>query len=265
MMIRLILLLAFTALPCFAAGPYYPTPSHSQIKEWWKPENREEPDEELQIGRVFRVLLKSGERAYVANVSFPARGRCCNYGILLIRPALQEARQTHSLAGVDKVIYLHQARISGIATSGSFMGQGQLSGRNEFLYFDEWEPVVLYKKQFGNDIGACGRTDYGRPCGSEEVQWLFTDLDGDWTEDLVELIITREGEEPDDLTWKTKVNVYLIKGTQLVPVSPDLIQSEPAESEGQSTKVPEEPQSGPRGVYTTPMTGEPDDSDKKKQ
>jgi hypothetical protein len=47
------------------------------------------------------------------------------------------------------------------------------------------------------------------------------DVDGDGRQDLVELIDCGEGPEPDDLTWKTKVNVYLFKEKKLVLVSPD--------------------------------------------
>jgi hypothetical protein len=115
--------LAFFASHCLAGGTYFPIPSHSQIKDWWKPENRESPDEELDIIDVNRILLKSGEQAFMASVRFPTRGRCCGAGILLIRPAVKEARQVDPLlidvnAHVFKVIYLSDARISGVAISG---------------------------------------------------------------------------------------------------------------------------------------------------
>lgn len=72
MIIRLIVLLAFIAVPCFPTDTHYPTPSHSQInqiKSWWKPENRKSSDEEFDIGHVYPVRLKSGERAYMASVA----------------------------------------------------------------------------------------------------------------------------------------------------------------------------------------------------
>jgi hypothetical protein len=234
MIISLIVLLAFITVPCFAADRYYPTPSDSQIKSWWGPEDGQSAHEELEIKDVHRVRLKSGENAFVASVSFPRRARCCSHGILLVRPALQEARQTHSLRRVTEVIYLIDAQISAVAISGSFMGQGQLSGHNAILFFDEWQPIEIFGREFGNNLGdICGKTGSGRRCYSEEVKWLFTDIDGDGTKDLVELIFYKEGEDRDQLSWTTKVNAYLIKNKKLVPVPPRLIQSNLTESQAQ--------------------------------
>jgi hypothetical protein len=236
----LLILIAF-ALPCFAADTYYPTPNDSQIKSWWNPDDGQDPDKELEIKDVHRVRLKSGENAFVASVSFPRRARCCSYGILLVRPALQEARQTHSLARVIEAIYLSDAQITAVAISGSFTGQGQLSGDIAILYFDEWQPIEICQREFGNNLAEiCGKTGSGRRCHSEEVIWTFTDLDGDKIKDLVEIIITKDGEEPDQLTWKTKVNAYLIKDLQLVPVSPRIVQTNFTETDRQGKSSADE-------------------------
>jgi hypothetical protein len=239
MIISLIVLLAFIAVPCFAADTYCPTPSHSQIKKWWKPENGKSPDEEMDIGGVRPVRLKSGEQAFVADVGFPTRGRCCEGGMLLVRPDLQEARQIDS-QGIDlhprvsEVMDLEGSRFAGLVISGSMTSAGEAAGHNTFVYFDEWNPVILHTRRFGSNLGSCGGTDTSPPCHSEEVKWVFVDLDGDYIKDLVELIVYKDGEEPDQLIWKTKVNAYLIKDKQFVPVSPGLIQSSPTKLEGQS-------------------------------
>jgi hypothetical protein len=49
MMIRFVLLLAFIAVPCIGAAANDPIPSDEQIEEWWKPKNREHPDERLEV------------------------------------------------------------------------------------------------------------------------------------------------------------------------------------------------------------------------
>jgi len=245
---RLVVFLALVALPCFAVGAdnsapsdsqakaWIQEPSHAQIKEWLKPEFREHSDEELEISDVRRIILKCGEHAFIASVDFPTRGRCCNHGILLARPALQEARQTHSLKGVSNVIYLSDVQIlSGVVISGSFLEQGVLSGSKAILYFDGWDPVVIYEQGFGDNLGSCGSEMMTeRSCYSEEVTWTFADLDGDETDDLLELIVNGNGEEADQLTWKTKLNAYLIKGLKLVPVSPHLLKSDPTPSQAQT-------------------------------
>jgi hypothetical protein len=249
---RLLVLLAFVAAPCFAADKHYPTPSHDQIKAWWKPEKREDPAKEwdvkrtdpaeaLEIKDVKPVRLKSGEQAFVASVRFPSRSRTSGWGILLVRPALQEARQTHSIASVSKVIYLFDDHISGVAITSSFTGQGYTSGYHAFLHFDDWQPVVIFDRGFGDNLSICGSEGTGHHCHSEEVTWFFTDLDGDHTEDLVELIVYKDGEEPDQLTWRTKVNAYLIKGKKFVPVSPGLIPSNLQESEGKPGSTESDP------------------------
>ncbi len=237
MIIRLIVVLAFITVPCFATDTYYPTPSHSQIsqiKKWWKPEYGMNPDEEFGIGHVYPVRLKSGERAFVASVDFPPRGRFCSVEILLVRPDLQEARQIdphHILVSprIREVVDLDGGRISGVVVSGLMTSAGSTAGRNTLLYFDEWQPVVLHSRAF--ESGDCGRALTGRSCHDEEVKWFFRDLDGDGTKDLVELILCGNAEEPDQMTYKVRVNIYLIKDTQLVPAPPGLIQTNFTESQ----------------------------------
>jgi hypothetical protein len=229
MISRLIVLFLLLAVACLAVPTDDSVPSNSQIEKWWKLENRERPDEELEINDVQPVRMKSGEKAFVASVHFPTRNHCCGYGILLVRPSLQEARQTHELMSVSKVIDLDYDRIDEVVMGGGFTGQGQHAESKAIVYFDGWDPVVLYERGFGDNLGACGRSDYERSCYSEEVTWVFTDLDGDHIRDLVELIVYREGKEPEQLSWTTKVNGYLFKDKKFVPASPTL--TEPDRSE----------------------------------
>ena len=206
-------------------GAYAPTPSHSEIESWWAKTEKQGPYDELDIKDVKPVRLKSGEQAFLASVWFPTRGHCCGGGILIVRPALQKVRQIDPrlisvYASVSELIDLDD-RITGVVISGSMTAQGYTTGVNTFLYFDDWNPIVIHSQGFENNFGeVCGKAGpTGRPCHSEEIYWTFTDLDGDGAKDLVELIVNANGDEPDQMTIKTQINAYLIKDKQPVPFS----------------------------------------------
>jgi hypothetical protein len=215
----------------FAADNHSPTPTHDQIKAWWKPEQRKEeakafwgieidPHEDMGIGDAVPVRLKSGEQAFVASVSFPTRGRCCDQGLLLVRPTLHEARQTHTLSRVDEIIDLDQTGIDEVVMSGGFTGQGVTEVQKVIFYFDGWEPITLHSRLYvEDDLGSGCGVEVGRRCHREEVKWTFVDVDGDGKKDLVELIECGDGDEPDALTFATKVNVYLFKDKKFVLVT----------------------------------------------
>lgn len=231
----MLLVLITFAVPCFAVDTYYPTPSHDQIKKWWQPEYGAKPDEELDIGDVHPVRLKSGEEAFVALVGFPRgrRARCDRGGILLVRPELEKARQIDPRRisinpSISEVIDLDTGRITGVVISGACTSTGETHGSNTLLYFDEWQPVVLHSRAFESSDD-CGKALTERSCHDEEAKWFFRDIDGDGTKDLVELIVTSDGEERDQMTSKIKINAYLIKDKQLIAAPPGLIQCGTAE------------------------------------
>ncbi len=209
-------------LPCLAAGGDAQVPSKAQIYEWWPLEDRKQPDEPLEIGSVVPVVLKGGEEAFLCAVDFPDRPRGDRYGTLLVRLHLKEARHVHVPQGVNEVIDLDADGISEVLMSWSFMAQGLLYANRTIGYFDGWEYVVLHEQSFGNDLGWCGKKYYGRDCESKEVHWSFTDLNGDGTKDLVEILIFEDGDEPDKLKSRIEVRAYLFKDKKFVPITPDM-------------------------------------------
>ena len=238
MTIRLMAVLIFLALPCFAASGNHGLPSSSEIRKWWNPQEKKRPDEPLEVRDLRAIRLKSGEAAFVASVAYPERARCCAWGILLVRPNLHEAREVGSLCKVTRVLDLDHDGISEVVTTGSFLGQGATSGQHRLLNFDGWKPVVLYEKDFGDVLGGCGMEVIGHRCTSKEVTWFFTDLDGDWDEDLVELIVFKEGKESDELKWTSRVRAYKLTGKELVPTQPDLKLSDMLQSKSDADARP---------------------------
>ncbi len=226
-MTRLVMVLVFIALPCFAAGTACSMPSHSQIEKWWKSEDGKSPDEELHVKEVRPIRLKGGEKAFVASVIFPTRGHCCGAGILLIRPDLQEARQLHSVSNVqiDRVIDIDGDGIDELAITDSQSGLGSLGGNKLILSFDGWSPGILHMRAFGDNLGSCGSelSVTRRSCHSESERWTFVDLNGDGAQDLVELVDCEDGPEPERMAFTTTVvNVYLFKDKKFVRLSPEL-------------------------------------------
>ncbi len=224
MLCTLIILSLLMGVPAFAVGPADRAPTHSQIMKWWKPGDTYKPDEAMEIGDVQLVRLVNGEKAFAGSVTFPYRGYCCNAGILLIRPVLQEAREIRllNLAGVDEVTDIDRDGISEVVTSASFGRHGFSGGEKTILHFDGWRPIVLHKQSFGDNFGDCGKEFERGPCESKEVKWFFLDLDGDRKSDLVEVLIFGEGEEPDRLKWALGVNFYLLKNGKFVSAKANL-------------------------------------------
>ncbi|MDP2971370.1 MAG: hypothetical protein Q8P64_19520 [Deltaproteobacteria bacterium] len=212
-----VIFIAVMLLPSWAVGDK-DIPNDSQIQEWWKPENRKKPNEKLEVNKVVPIRLTGKEEAFLAAVYFPERGRNFFSGALLVRPSQKEARQVQEVGDHFEVHDLDLDGVSEISTKIVGSGQGTTAGEKILLYFDGWKPVVLYKKAFGDNLGACGEY-LGHRCYSEEVVWTFTDLDGDDKRDLVELVIKKEGKETDKLRWATKVNVFLLKQKRFIPAA----------------------------------------------
>ncbi len=63
--------------PPISAGVYdlWKHPTSEQIYEWWKPEYREKPDEQMEVIKIGRIYLAGGEVAFAAEVAFPERGK----------------------------------------------------------------------------------------------------------------------------------------------------------------------------------------------
>ncbi|MFC1833139.1 hypothetical protein ACFL2Q_00205 [Thermodesulfobacteriota bacterium] len=221
MTVRLMIILAFIAVPCFAADTDITTPSNAQIKKWWKPQKEWVPSDKMVVEKTARVILKGGEVAFLASVAFPRRGSNFLSGTVLIRPALKEAREIEKARRVLEIHDLDGDGISEVIAESFGSGTGTTSGEKTILSFDDWKPIVLYVQGYSDDLGACSKEVVGRPCHAKEVEWAFRDVDGDQILDLVEVIKLGEGEENDQLKWKKRTNVLLFKDKKFVPASPD--------------------------------------------
>ena len=127
---------------------------------------------------------------------------------------------------IDEVRYLSQDRCSLIVSSGYQSGQGTETNGKKIFLLDGWGgPVILHERDIGADLSpSCGKSGHenGHPCYFNEVFWNFTDLTkGRWGQlDLVETLVFKEGDEPDNLNWRIEVRTYLFKGKKFIPVDP---------------------------------------------
>jgi hypothetical protein len=199
-------------------------PTDEQIEEWWKPECREHRDERLEVKEVKPVGLKNGEKAFAASVRFPERAHCWGSGILLVRPDLQEARQTHELDQVDKAMDLDGDGVDEVLLTLSHTGQGVNEDGHSLIQIWRLEtyhpPFAGIQWQFWRPLQQVGERDI-LPFQSSDL--TFTDLDADGVKDLVETIVDTDGDEydqPDQLTRTTKVNLYSFKDNKFVLVPP---------------------------------------------
>lgn len=203
-------------------GPLPETPNHEQIRKWWFPGRNWKQCKELTIDRIEPVALESGEQAFLCSVGFPDRARLFLAGSLLVRPNLQAATELDVVFEDFDIYDLDGDGISEVVTWGCGLGQGQTACRRNILRIRGWDPVILYQRQFGDNLGACGQEMMGRNCRSLEVYWSFADLNGDNKIDLLELLVYKEGPDTDQLKWRTETKAYLLKDGKFVQASPDL-------------------------------------------
>lgn len=193
-------------------------PTKAQIDEWWKPQNRECPTEKLQVNDLMGVSLSGGEEAFLASVFFLDRGRNAFGGSLLVRPKLKEAREVEEIGKHFETIGLLDGSSgpSLISTEVVASGQGTTGGQMSIVMLDGWKAIVLHKRDFGDNLGGCGSI-FHRRCRSEETRWIFADLDRDGRTDLIEVVISQDGAEAKNLSWRTTTRAYLLKGGKYIP------------------------------------------------
>jgi len=197
-------------------------PSDRQIWMWWDPPEGRSKEDGMFVDKVIPIAIAGNEKAFLAAVTFPYRGRNFQRGSLLVRPKLREAREMDQVGYHFGTVRNNFNGAEIIWTEGFGSGQGTTAGQKSVLYFDGWKPVILHEMSVGDNLGQCGVELDLRECYAIKVAWTFVDLDNDRKDDLIEVVIQQKGPSTDKLSWAVKVNTYLIKDGEVIPTSPSM-------------------------------------------
>ncbi|MEN2425150.1 hypothetical protein [Chromobacterium vaccinii] len=155
-------LAALAAFCCAAAQAA--EPSKAQIVRWLGDVGK------VELGEIYPLALKGGEKAYLASAEFPDQGRNFMQGYVLARPALGKAIVLDGFSGLsaDVTMLSHDGSKGYMAILGSSSsGQGNFDATYSVVLFDGWKPRTLFKAEEGNNFGDCG--DEAKPCEGSQV------------------------------------------------------------------------------------------------
>lgn len=105
------------------------------------------PKNAIDINKTQTVRLKSGEVAYLSGVEFEDAGRNFWGGYILTRPKLKQSQILEYGGQANSFkIYNAQAKtqpIQLVQLTSASSGQGEVSSRDDLVYFDGWKAYVV--------------------------------------------------------------------------------------------------------------------------
>ncbi|WP_286382021.1 MULTISPECIES: hypothetical protein [unclassified Acinetobacter] len=105
------------------------------------------PKNAIDINKTQAVRLKSGEVAYLSGVEFQDAGRNFWGGYILTRPKLKQSQILEYGGQANRFkIYNAQAKskpIQLVQLTSASSGQGEVSSRDDLVYFDGWKAYVV--------------------------------------------------------------------------------------------------------------------------
>ncbi|QIY81111.1 hypothetical protein [Chromobacterium violaceum] len=193
----------FAALAAFCcAAAQAAEPSKAQIVRWLGEVGK------VELGDVYSLALKGGEKAYLASAGFPDQGRNFMQGYVLARPALGKAVVLKDFGGQssDVTVLSHDSRRGYMVILGS-SGSGQGSSRAVYsvVLFDGWRARVLFKAEEGDNFGDCG--EGGKACEGSQV--FLNPLAGPGDQPRLAVTTVRYAG-PDERRIKTSVSSKVV-------------------------------------------------------
>ncbi len=210
----LVLSLAWVCTSVAADTTLHP-PQKQDVQAWFKLHSLEEVELNEDPAAVY---LRSKELAYLAAATFPARSGDEQRQVLLIRPDLQEVREAGE-AVRDNFVVLDIAEdgVNEVMALATHSEQGEFKGVRSIVQFDGWNAIVLHQAVFGDNLGVCGHGPDSPKCFENSVEWIFSDLDQDGVDDLIEKLVKSTGPSEDRLhVTQRKTQAYLFKNDTFI-------------------------------------------------
>ncbi|MDQ9019612.1 hypothetical protein RFI02_00630 [Acinetobacter sichuanensis] len=125
------------------------------------------PKNAIDINKTQAVRLKSGEVAYLSGVEFEDAGRNFWGGYILTRPKLKQS-QILEYGGQANSFKVHNAQakskpIQLVQLTSASSGQGEVSSRDDLVYFDGWKAYVVATAESSSYAGR-----YSEKLGEED-------------------------------------------------------------------------------------------------
>ena len=125
----------------------------------------------------------------------------------------------HPVRRDSKIFDLDHDGISEIETVSLGSGQGTTRGEKSLVQIENWDPIIIHKSEFFDNLGCCGPPEWGcGSCEANEVEWRYEDIDGDGTDDLIEEISIKKGPLSNQLKSEKQINLYLFKFNILIEI-----------------------------------------------
>ncbi len=191
------------------------SPQKEDVQAWWKLHSTEE----LTVNeQPMPVYLRSQELAYLVSVSFSQRSINDVKQVLIIRPALQEVREAGEAVHDDYLVLdIDGDGVSEVMGLATRYGKGTVAGTRSIVQFDDWTPEVLHQAAFDDNLGVCGHGAASPKCIENSVEWIFSDLNNDGFDELIERLEKNTGPSAEHLhVVRSKTVAYLFKKDRFV-------------------------------------------------
>lgn len=145
-------------------------PSNMEISQWI--ENEDVDKRNIQIEKVYPVILVDGEEAYLAAVRYANAGVHLWGGYILVRPKRAAARVLEGFGGQTNKVVPFGEPSSIVVISEVASGGGTSERSHSVVAFDGWNVKTLYAVEDAENSGDCGYED--RPCEGSSHYFNFT-------------------------------------------------------------------------------------------
>ena len=173
----------------------------------------ETADERVAIRSMHAMEVGKNEPAFLVTVWLADRGRNFSSGTFLYRPRLKQARELKFGQSLGSLYVPRRGHLF-VQLQNYASGQGEEEMETVVAKFDGWQPIVLYRARFGNNLGICG-VSIGLRC---EEKWIdIRMLGGEKDVLMLEITSSRNGAEIELKKPSISSRLLRLVGNKFVP------------------------------------------------